>query len=353
MKKLLLLAFVFGLTVNLAVAQEAAEEEPKEGWEIGAGLGLDFAQLLQINPKVGAGQNRIGLAGALNFFGNYTKNRTSWDNAATWQFGVQKFGSGSISGSPDQKVPFEKAIDEFRLRSKFGFKTSEDSKFFYAANVNFNTQITPSHRDVTGALTGLYLEDVRGGIDTLPSSLQSEFLSPANLTLSLGLDYKPTSFLSVFYSPVAYKGIFVLNDELASLVAQTDDRGLATATVHGNEVEIVNGEEVFKNSFNQFGSNLVIGYAKKYFKDKLVVTSTLNLYSNYLNKPENIDVDWQNQFDYMIFEGLSLSVLANLFYDHDVFVQITNFDRPGGVEENLGRRLNFTQQLLIKYTVTF
>jgi hypothetical protein len=36
-------------------------------WDIGMGLGVDGAQLLQLNPRVGSGQNRVGFGGAINF----------------------------------------------------------------------------------------------------------------------------------------------------------------------------------------------------------------------------------------------------------------------------------------------
>ena len=57
-------------------------------WDIGLGIGVDGAQLLQLNPRVGSGQNRVGFGGAINFSAKYKKKRAVWDNTFVSQFGV-------------------------------------------------------------------------------------------------------------------------------------------------------------------------------------------------------------------------------------------------------------------------
>jgi hypothetical protein len=71
-----------------------------------------------------------------------------------------------------------------------------------------------------------------------------------------------------------------------------------------------------------------------------------------LRNPQNIDVDWTNEFAIEIFKGLQLAVTVNVFYDDDVRVQITDYDAVGGVS-GLGKRVSLTQQLLIKYNLIF
>lgn len=323
MKKLFPLIFLVFLLTPLLAQEEAAEEAPAEGWDIGAGLGLDLAQLLQINPRIGAGQNRIGLGGALTLNANYTKDRLSWDNLGSWQFGVQKLGAGSLPQGDN--IPFQKTIDELRLNSKLGYKVSQNSKFSYAANFSFLSLLTPAYPG-TDQIPGPLLSDVDNG------QVQAKFLSPATVTFSVGIDYKPIEGLSIFYSPLGYKAIYVADDAIAAL------------NVHGNEEG--------KNSFHNLGSLLRTTYNDKYANDKIIFTSNLILYSNYLMEPQNIDIDWTNEFGFAILEGLQLSVLANLFYDHDVKVQITDNDAPGGIN-GVGRRVSFTQQLLLKYTRQF
>ena len=328
MNKTLLISGLFLLftlcTFTHIQAQEEEAEEPKQGWDIGAGIGLDLAQLLQINPRVGAGQNRLGLGGAITAYGKYNKNRFRWINTGSWQFGVQKIGVGAIPGTSD-KIPFQKAIDELRLNSNAGYKTSENSKWLYTADFAFLSQVTPSYNG-TDQIAGPLLRDVPG----LGSI--AKFFSPATINFSLGMTYKPNEVLSLYLSPAAYKGIIVLDDAIAAL------------NVHGNEEG--------KNAFHNFGALFRAIYINKFADDKLLYSSNLSLYSNYLMEPDHIDVDWQNQIDYMILKNLSISLMLNVLYDHDILVQITDLDAPNGISGQ-GRRVNLTQQLLVKYTRQF
>ena len=91
-------------------------------------------------------------------------------------------------------------------------------------------------------------------------------------------------------------------------------------------------------------------------KHRMVVSTLLTLYSNYMRDPQNIDVDWITNLDLHLFKGLSLSLMTNLFYDHDVFVLV---DRDGDINtgvngyESTGRRVSFFEQVLIKYNFLF
>ncbi len=322
-----------------AYAQDApAAAEPEKAWKTGAGIGLDAAQLLQINPRVGAGQNRLGFGGAINTFANYKQGRSAWDNQGVWQFGVQRLGSGVIAQGTDIKIPFQKAIDKIQLDSKFGYQAKEGSKWFYAANANFITQLTPTYLG-TAEYPGNFLTDI-SGTNATP---QSTLLSPADLSISAGIDYKPNDNWSFYYSPVAGRFIIVADDAIAAL------------GVHGNPVTKDAGGNVvsFENADIQLGSQLRIAYRNKFIEDRLAFTSTIQLYSNYVREPQNIDLQfWNNEVAMEIFKNFQAALTLNMYYDHDVLVQITDFDAPNGVS-GLGRRLSLTQQLLLKYAIVF
>jgi hypothetical protein len=328
-----LLLFSFGI-----FAQDAAPApaEPEPAWKRTAGLGLDFAQLFQLNPRQGAGQNRIGIGGAVNIAAAYKKNRVSWDNKALWQFGVQRLGAGVIAqGSVDKKIPFQKSIDELRINSKIGYAVSKDSKLSYAADISLLSQLTPTYAG-NAAFPGNFLTDIVG------SGANSKLFSPATLTISAGFDYKPIPKLSIYYSPIGGKLIFVGDDAIAQL------------GVHGNPVTRDGAGNVidFENTFAGLGSLVRVNYTNKFLKDRLAYGSGLVLFSNYLDGPQNIDVDWTNQFDFSIIKGLQATMLLNVFYDHDVMVQITDNTAPNGVN-GLGRRVSLTQQFLLKYSLVF
>lgn len=330
-------------------AQENKKEIP-DGWRRGAGLGLDMSQLLQINPKVGSGQNRVGFGGAVNYFAKYKKDRLAWDNTASWQFGIQRLGSGIIAQGTTDKIPFQKAIDELRFNSKYGFKAADTSRFFYAANLSFLSQLTKTFEG-PNSYPGFYLTDITS-IDTSYAGdpLQSRFFSPATITLSVGIDYTPVDNLSIYYSPVGGKFIIVADDEIAA-------KG-----VHGNPVRgtAVDGRFAdFDNVDAQLGSLLRMNYSNNFLEEKMNITSALTLFSNYVRQPQNIDVDWTNELNLKILKNIQFAVLVNIFYDHDVKVQITDYDFPSGIRKNAegnpvtGRRVSVTQQLLIKYATTF
>lgn len=340
---------MFLLLVPEMVAQEKKSEIP-DGWRQGAGLGVDISQLLQINPKVGAGQNRIGFGGAFNYFAKYKKKRLNWDNTVAWQFGVQRLGSGFIAQGTTERIPFQKAIDELRFNSKVGYKTSENSKFFYAANLSFLSQLTKTFEG-PNSYPGFYLSDITD-IDTsyTGNPLLSKFFSPATITLSIGMDYNPTEDLSIYYSPVGGKFIVVADDQIAA-------RGVHGNTVKGTPVNGLYPE--FNNVDAQLGSLLRINYSENYLENKINLTSVLTLFSNYVREPQNIDVEWNSEVNITILKKIQVALLVNVFYDHDVKVQITDYDFPSGIRKDpegnpvTGRRVSLTQQLLIKYATTF
>jgi hypothetical protein len=342
MKQFFLFAFLLLLVAPLAAQKK--EKKPKEeipdGWRFGAGIGLDLSQLLQINPKQGAGQNRLGLGGAANAFSNFKEGRRVWDNTVLWQFGIQRLGSGAVFPGSDDKIPFQKTIDEFRLNSKYGYQIRKEGELYYSVSATFLSQLTPTYQ-FADLQSGNFVSDF---LDTGRSPL-SKFLSPATATLSVGIDYKPTQRLSIFFSPIASKFIIVASDSIAS-------RG-----VHGNEVsgepDALGVYPEFDNVDAQIGATAQFQYkAALLSNDRLVYTGTLHLYTNYLRNPENVDVDWQNGLAFAITENLQLNLLVNVFYDDDILVQITDYSQPNGVA-GLGKRVSFTQQLTVTYARTF
>jgi len=323
----------FGALPGTAQDTSPQEDSIPKYWKIGAGIGLDFAQLLQINPRQGAGQNRLGFGGALTSYAKLKKDLLAWDNTLVWQFGVQKFGSGQLANGVN--LPFQKAIDEFRISSKLGVRASDSSNLFISADFNLLSQITPTFNG-TNQYPGNFLTDITRS-KAIPLA---RFFAPATATASIGLDYKPSPQLSIFFSPAGSKFIIVTDDDIAR-------KG-----VHGNPVTKNAAGTVisFKNMDAQIGSLCKINYANKFMDKKLTLTSQLILYSNYLRNPQNIDVDWNSQFSMTLLKNLQISLIANVFYDDDVRVQITDYSAPGGVT-GLGKRVSFTQQLLLKYAV--
>jgi len=356
MKNLFLFTcFMFTLIAANAQSDARIEELRKAmaakdttGWLIGTGIGFDFGQLLQINPAVGAGENRIAIGGVGSLFANYKQGRMAWDNNVDLLLGVQKLGSGFSTLAVGEKVPFQKSIDEFRFNSKLGYKTQEDGKFYYSLFVTFLSQITPTYSDTSfvDPIKGNYLKDISGK-DQGPIA---KFLSPARISVSPGIDYKPNNKLSLFLSPASAKMVIVGDKNIAAIPARDKDGNpFGNVNIHGTEW---NSPTDYKQMLFQLGATFNAQYVDKFINDKLTFKSGLTLFSNYLENPQNVDVDWTTETAFNIWKGVSLTLNTRLFYDDDIPVQITDNKAVGGIN-GLGNKVSFTEQLYIKYNFIF
>jgi len=318
------------------------------GWVKGAGLGFDFGQLLQINPAVGAGENRIGLGAVVSLFANYKDGKFAWDNNVDLLFGIQKLGSGYSTLKPGVKIPFQKSIDEFRFNSKVGYKTSQNSKFYYSLYATFLSQISPTYIDTSlvDPVKGSYLKDLSGK----NQGPIAKFFSPARISVSPGIDYKPNSKLSLFISPASAKMIVVADKNIAAIPARNAaGQPFGGVNIHGTEW---NSPTDYKQFLMQLGATLNAQYVDKFFNNKLNFKSGLTLFSNYLKNPQNVDVDWSTETAFMIWKGIAVTLNTRLFYDDDIPVQITDNSVVGGIN-GLGKKVSFTEQLYIKYNYIF
>jgi hypothetical protein len=353
-RKTLMLLSLFLISFTALIAQDDKKEDKKEEdkiWEVGGGLGLDFAQMLLINPKVGAGENKIAFGGNTSFSADYNKGRASWENKLSLNFGVQKLGAW--------QNPFQKTVDELRLTSQFVYKIVEDKPWGYALDFAFLSQITPTYDGNVLSLENAYP--------------MAKFFAPATFVLSPGMSYRPNKNLSVLISPISIKSIYVADDSIARMGNNNRTQSLHGTPWGGTD------EEAFRNEWNvrpvgltsdsllyakqsfQAGATLKVLYKNKFLKDsegkaRIAFNTALTLFSDYLRNPQFIDVEWITNTDFFIYKGLSLSLGTIVFYDYDVLVQIDADGDPNtgrnGLEDT-GRGVSFTQTLLIKYNFLF
>lgn len=362
MKKYLLLLTVILFAFNADLT--AQEDKEEKAWTVGGAIGIDFAQMFFVNPKFGAGEDKIGVGGNISFFAKYKKDRVNWDNFAGLTFGIQRLGSFR------REVPFQKSVDELRISSNFSYGITETSPFGYSLDFLFLSQVTPTY-------DGNLLSAPQGS-NLMPIA---QFFSPATMTLSPGIAYKKkTKFgtFSALLSPAALKMIIVADENIARQGLHGNPYSFDTLGVSEQafrddwkvapDGELANGNGYYAHNYIQFGATLKAGYAHKFFKYKegdkekhrLVFSTSLNLYTNYLRLPQHIDVEWITNTDLFLFKGLSISLMTNLFWDYDVFVQVdadndVTTSAPGTFNgyEAKERRVSFFQSLLIKYNFLF
>jgi hypothetical protein len=306
---IIVLAFIScTLTGQVTEAEKTLRAQSADttlGWRKGGVLGMTLAQTSLTNWASG-GQNSIALNGRLSLFANYKKDKSAWDNALDLGYGLMKQGKDG---------QFTKTDDKIDLLSKYGQKAF--NKFYYAAMLNFRTQFSPGYN--------------------LPndSVIISKFMAPGYLVMAFGLDYKPNAYFSAFIAPVTGKFTFV-NDKTLS------DQGAF-------------GVEKGKMSKSELGGYLRIIYSKNDFKSEFMknisFTTKVDFFSNYLDKPQNIDVNWETFIAMKVNKYLYVNFTAQLVYDDNTKI---GFDTNGDmINDKFGSRVQFKEIFGAGFSLNF
>jgi hypothetical protein len=279
-----ILAFL--LSAGGAIAQDTIPHDTT--WTKGGVLTLNFNQTSLTNWAAG-GDNSIAANALLNVFAKYKKKRTAWDNSLDLGYGLIKPGEKDV----------RKSDDKIDLLSKFGYDATNKNKWFYTLLFNFKSQFTAGYEYPT---------------DTT-KVLVSDFAAPAYFLLALGMDYKPNAYFSLFISPLTMKTTLVSNQDLADAGAF----GVDKAEFNAAGVKIKDGENVR----SEYGAYLNAKFQKDVMTNVNLLTK-LDLFSNYTEDPQHIDVNWEVLLAMKINKFLSASINTQLIYDHDITIQEYN-----------------------------
>jgi hypothetical protein len=227
-------------------------------WKYRTESSLAFSQAAMSNWVKG-GENSISTALDITGYADYNNKdvKLSSNNFARLKFGYL------ASGANDPR----KNIDLLETNSKLNHKAF--GKFDFSAIMLFKTQIARGY---------LYLLDSNRNDST---SLVSKFMNPAILTIGLGLDYKPNKSTSINFSPFSYKGTFVTDP------AYMDDTYYA-----GRVDQTKYGIEKNRRSLNEAGFSFMISNEIKPIETVSII-NRLQLFTNYIHNPQNVDVDWE------------------------------------------------------------
>ena len=288
-------------------------------WSGGGSLGFDAAGITLINPRVSEGESRLNVGGLANFWLNYQSKRWIWNNRGNLQLSLTQDGT-----TPD----WTKSSDVLLFNTQLGLKIR--GNWYIAIMADVQTQMLKTYE---------YRFIAAKDNNFVPRSLSSKFFAPATVKLAPGFLWKPKPYFSILISAISNKNIIVADDYLASLGDSVTHQSL-----FGNDWS---NPSNFSNISSQIGGQLRVDFNKKFADDKLVFTSTLDVYSNYLKTPENLAVEWLTSFDAMLTERFSLCLRSDWYYDHNVLVRI------GGNADNLGRRIFIRNTFLLKYNRNF
>ncbi len=252
-----------------ALGRAPSDTIPKT-WLFGGKFTLNFSQTYLSNWAAG-GQNSLAGTTFASMFSRYKKERNSWENTLDLAYGLL---------SQDDRSPI-KTDDRIDFTSKYGYQSS-NPKLYYSALFNFRTQFAPGFNIADGVEIG----------DPI-----SDFMAPAFSIFSLGIDYKPNERFSAMVSPITAKATFVNIDRLAP------------------EYGLDPGE----NARYEFGAFVKVAYTVDVVENVNWQTR-IDLFSNYFENPQNVDVNWENLITMKINEWLSASIITQLIYDDDIII---------------------------------
>ncbi len=292
-------------STDFMVSADAAEGDTI--WRFNGLLGLNFSQSYFNNWAAG-GQNSVSITALSNLNLKMNKGKHSWENILLLSYGQQ---------AQDNKSPI-KTDDQIDFTSKYGYQMKSE-QWLWSALFNFKTQFQP----------GYVIED---GNEIEPSF--SDFMAPAFQYVALGVDWKPNPDLSVFMSPLTVKSTYVNIERLAT------EYGL----------------ELGETSRHEFGAYVNIMYSKDVFENVKLKTK-LELFSNYSENPQNIDVNWETIILMKVNNWLAASLTTSLIYDDDIMI-VTNvteeeIDGEIVVTEQRGPRLQFKEVFALGLTAKF
>ena len=164
------------------------EDTLQKIWRTGGIYSLNISQGSLSNWAAGGDEFSLSLNSMLTAFAFYKKGKSSWDN--TLDFNIGLINTTSLGN--------RKNDDRLDVLSKYGYAISP--KWNIATLFNFRSQLFKGYT---------YSED---NVKTFSSN----FLAPAYVLLSLGLDFKPTQNFSLFISPATARWVIVKDDSLAA-----------------------------------------------------------------------------------------------------------------------------------------
>jgi hypothetical protein len=298
MKKILLILSITITSLSF-YAQDAVDADTL--WKFTGTTSLNISQLSLTNWAAG-GDNSLSGNALINLSANYATDKTSWENKLILGFGLIKQGDD----------PTRKSDDQIDLASKLGLKASE--KWFYTALLGYNTQFAEG-------------SDNPGEDDRLKIS---NFMAPGYLSFSLGMDYKPSETFSLFLSPISSKFTFVLDEDLSAQGTFGLDPGQKTRAEFGAYIKMTFKKEILKN---------------------VTLDTKIDLFSNYFDNPQYIDVNWDLLLTFKVNDYLSASLLTQLIYDYDIkFGEDTTGD---GEYDTFSEKVQFKELFGLGLTYSF
>lgn len=237
-------------------------------WKKGGYYNINVAQGSLSNWAAGGDKFSLAVNSNLGLYAFYKKDKHSWDN--TFDMNLGYINTTSLGS--------RKNDDRFDFLSKYGYAIAP--KWNVGGLLNVRSQLFDGYT---------YSGTAR--------KFSSTFFSPAYVLLSPGIEYKPNANFSAFLSPATVRWTIVANKYLSDLGAY--------------------GVTAGKRIRTEFGAFGTLNYFKEFNKN-VAFKSRLDLFSNYLNNPQNVDIYFTNMLSMKLSKALALTYNIDMIYDDDV-----------------------------------
>jgi len=242
---------------NAATSTLTTTKELKDGWQKNGTFNFNFSEggLNQAWRDVKGGEEQtIGVKALIDYDFDLKKGKVSWLNNIRARYGMSKIASAGQG--------FQKTDDYINYTTVYATEVKKHLSF--------------------------------SALFSLQSQFDHFFLSPGEIKLGPGFLYKPNNNFSVMFSPVMLNLTTKFATEDKPFLLYGIDSGKTTKLGLGSFAQIKASYDIAKGiSYKGFAT----------------------FYSDYLNKPDVIIMDWTNQFTLSVNKYVGASVSINVRYN--------------------------------------
>lgn len=290
MRKTLLLVVAMMSFINLKAqvklpqVEAKGESDKENGWHKAGNFAVLFSQAAFNNEWTGGGTNNYAANFKLNYDFNYKYNKLTIDNRVTADYGITKNKGEEYT---------RKTSDILELNSIVGTKV-KDSNWYYSFFMNFKTQFTDGY------------DYSKNSEDVMIRTRKTDFFSPAYLQFGPGVLWKKSDNLKINISPIAARFTFVkkhftrVGNDPADIAEFNNSKYF--------------GVEANKSTNFELGAS-VNAYYKFNLAENITAENILALYSDYLEKPQNANINYLLNINMKINNYVSTNLTFQAIYE--------------------------------------
>lgn len=261
-------------------------------WKKTATASMQFSQYSISDNWYQGGESTNALLSELKLTANYDdRQKVQFDNSLEIKIGF-------ITAPSDTVHSYKTNADLLRLNSKLGVRAIKN--LYYTIAAEFKTQFFPNYKTNT-------------------NDMISNFLSPAQLDLSIGMDYKLDKKkykLSLMGAPLSYTFVYISNDKIVNPSSFNVEEGHTSANLFGSKITANIDWKIAKN----------ISYLTKF---------------EYFTTYDKVIASWENTFNFQLNRYLSTKLFIHARYDDGVTLTEEN-DSYFQLKEMLTFGLSYT-----------